>query len=539
MRKTFVFGHRKPDTDALAASISMAYLKNQLGEACEARSLGDINKETEYALKYFNVPEPKYLNDVKLQIKDIEYHKGFMVKHTDTIFNAYQIMLKEGLTGLPVVKDDETLVGIITVKDLSYTFISETVRRLHSSYDNLLKVLKGEALVRYDNELEADILVAAYRSRTFIEKVKLHPEMALIVGDRHSIIEYAIESKVKLLIISGDCEIKPHYLRLAEENKVNIIRSSYDTFHITKLISLANYIFTMIRIYDPVKFEDISYVSEVMELNPKNRHTNYPIVDKNNKCLGLLKVSDLADKKPKKVILVDHNEMAQSATGIEEAEIVEIIDHHNLGSITTTLPVDFRNMAVGSTNTILYYLYQEKNVTIPKEIAGMMLSGILSDTLVLNSPTATNRDKVAVEALSTIAGVDYEKYGMDLLKAGTSLKGMTKEDVVHNDFKVYTVNNKTFAVGQFFTMNFSDIEKELDEYVKVLDEEYERQNYELVVLYVTDIIKQGSYIIYNSASRPGLEAVYGIDNLDEGHFFEGCVSRKRHVVPLLMELFDN
>ncbi len=539
MRKTFVFGHRKPDTDSIAASIAMAYLKNRLGQMCEARSLGDLNKETKYALKYFNVPSPPYLNDVKLQLRDIQYHKGFYVKDTDTVFNGYQLMLKEGLTGLPVVEGNGKFLGLVTIKDLSHLFINESVVRLNTSYDNILNVLKGEEILRFDNEIEADIIVASYSSKTFIKKTKMHPSLALIVGDRHTIIEYALASGIKLLIISGDGEIKPHHIELAKENRVNIIRSSYDTYHITKLISLSNFINTTIKLYDPISFLDTDYVDDIVETNNKLRHTNYPVIDKNNKCLGLLKITDLSDKKPKKVILVDHNEKVQSAEGIDEAEILEIIDHHNLGSITTNVPVNFRNMAVGSTNTILYYLYQDYNIEIPSPIAGLMLSGILSDTLILNSPTATSKDKLAVEELAHVAGVDYHKYGMELLKAGTSLTGMTKENVLYNDFKVYTVNDKSFAVGQFFTMNFSDIEREMNEYIKVIDEVRDNNNYEFVCLYVTDIIKKGSYIIYNSKAKDSLEAIYDIKDLKEGHFFEGVVSRKKHVIPVLMELFEN
>ncbi len=539
MRKIYVFGHKKPDTDSISAAISMAYFKNQLGESCEARSLGNLNKETKFALNYFKLPMPAYLNDVKLQLKDIEYHKGFMVKDTDSIYNGYQMMIKEGLTGLPVVQSDAKFLGLVTIKDLSHSFITDEVGYLNTSYSNLLKVLKAEEVLRFDSSIEAEILIAAYRSTTFMKNVKLNPDIALIVGDRHSIIEYAIESKIKLLIISGDGEIKAKHLELARKNKVNIIRSSYDTYHISKLISLANYIYTTIKLYDPIKFEDTDYVDDIVEINHRLRHTNYPVVNKDNKCLGLLKFTDLSDKKPKQVILVDHNEPIQSADGIEEAEILEIVDHHNLGNITTRVPVNFRNVAVGSTNTIIYGFYKDKRINIPKDIAGIMLSGILSDTLILKSPTATSRDRIAVEELAKIAGVDYNEYGMKMLKAGTSLANMTKEEVLYNDFKVYTVNDKTFAVGQFFTMDFSEIKKEIKDYVKVLDEVCTANDYELVALYFTDIIKDGSYMLFNRKAKDSLEAIYDIEKLEQGHFFEGCVSRKKHVIPVLMELFEN
>lgn len=539
MNKTFIFGHKKPDSDSVMSAIGLSYLKNKLGDNTEARILGPVSKETAYALDYFNIKTPEYLNDVKLQLKDVNFHKGFLIKETDSIYTGYQYMLREGLTGLPVVKENGTFTGLITIKDLSHTIINENIEDLYTSYDNLMNVLKGEEILRFNNEIIGKLLIAAYRSTTFMQNVKLEKNTILIVGDRHSIIEYAVESGVKLIILAGDSEVKEEHIEIARKNNVNIIRTPYDSYHIAKLVGLTNYIKTMIRSYNPTKFENTEFVDNVIEINNKLKHTNYPIVDKKNKCLGLLKITDLNEKSPKKVILVDHNEKLQSVEGIEESEILEIIDHHNLGSITTTTPINFRNMAVGSTCTIVYTLFKEREVKIPKNIAGALLSGILSDTLILKSPTATPTDVEAVEELSTIAGVDYKKYGLDLLKAGTSLEGMTKEDVLYNDFKLYTVNEKTFAIGQFFTMNFDEIEKEIAEYIHVLDEVAEANNYNLVALYVTDIIKNGSYVIYNTKGKDVMEVAYDNQDIEEGHFVDGCVSRKKHVVPLIMEIFEN
>ena len=538
MKKIFIFGHKKPDTDSVMSAIALSHLKNALGDNTEPRILGAINKETSYALKYFNLKMPEYLNDVKLQLKDVNYHKGFLIKETDSIYNGYQYMLREGLTGLPVVKENGEFKGLITIKDLSHTMINENVDDLYTSYDNLLEVLKAEEIIRFNDEIVGKTLVASYRSTTFMENVKLEKNMILIVGDRHSIIEYAVESGIKLLIISSDAEIKDKHIEIARQNNVNIMRTAYDTYHIAKLLTLTNYIKTMIRSYNPTKFENTEFVDTVIEINNKLKHTNYPIVDKKNKCLGLLRITDLNEKNPKKVILVDHNEKLQSVEGIDEAEILEIIDHHNLGSITTNTPINFRNMAVGSTCTIVYTLYKEREIKIPKHIAGALLSGILSDTLILKSPTATTKDIAAVQELAILADVDYVDYGMSMLKAGTSLAGMTKEDVLYNDFKLYTVNEKTFAVGQFFTMNFEAIEKEINEYIHVLDEVAEANNYKLVTLFVTDIINNGSYVIYNTKGQDIISLAYEKENIKQGQFIRNCVSRKKHVVPMIMDVLE-
>lgn len=539
MEKTFIFGHKKPDSDSVMSAIGLSYLKNKLGDNTEARILGNVNKETKYALEYFGLKEPEYLNDVKLQIKDVNYHKGFFIKDTGSIYDGYQEMLKEGLTGIPVVQQKNSFLGLITIKDLSHMVVNANFEELFTSYDNIMKVLKGEEILKFDDEIIGKIMVAAYRSTTFINQVSLSSSDVLIVGDRHSVIEYAVESGVKLVILSGDSEIKEKHIEIARKNKVNIIRTPYDSYHITRLLPLTNYIKTMIRSYNPTKFEESEYVDTVLDINNKLKHTNYPVVDRKNRCLGLLKIIDLNEKHPKNVILVDHNEKLQSVEGIDEANILEIFDHHNLGSITTSAPINFRNMAVGSTCTIVYTLYKERGVEIPKEIAGALLSGILSDTLILKSPTATPRDRQAVEELSNIADVDYQEYGMNMLKAGTSLEGMTKEDVLYNDFKLYTVNEKTFAIGQFFTMNFDEMKKELDEYIHTLDEVAEANNYDFVALYVTDIIQNGSYIIFNTKGQNVVDVVYDKENLPEGYFVDNCVSRKKHVVPLIMEVFEN
>ena len=539
MEKTFIFGHKKPDSDSVMSAIGLSYLKNKLGDNTEARILGNVNKETKYALEYFGLKEPEYLNDVKLQIKDVNYHKGFFIKDTGSIYDGYQEMLKEGLTGIPVVQQKNSFLGLITIKDLSHMVVNANFEELFTSYDNIMKVLKGEEILKFDDEIIGKIMVAAYRSTTFINQVPLSSSDVLIVGDRHSVIEYAVESGVKLVILSGDSEIKEKHIEIARKNKVNIIRTPYDSYHITRLLPLTNYIKTMIRSYNPTKFEESEYVDTVLDINNKLKHTNYPVVDRKNRCLGLLKIIDLNEKHPKNVILVDHNEKLQSVEGIDEANILEIFDHHNLGSITTSAPINFRNMAVGSTCTIVYTLYKERGVEIPKEIAGALLSGILSDTLILKSPTATPRDRQAVEELSNIADVDYQEYGMNMLKAGTSLEGMTNEDVLYNDFKLYTVNEKTFAIGQFFTMNFDEMKKELDEYIHTLDEVAEANNYDFVALYVTDIIQNGSYIIFNTKGQNVVDVVYDKENLPEGYFVDNCVSRKKHVVPLIMEVFEN
>ena len=537
--KTFIFGHKNPDTDSVMSSIALSYLENETGNNTEPRVLGDINKETEYALDYFNIKKPKYLNDVKLQLKDVNYHKNLFLNEEDSIYECYQLMLQKNITGIPIVKDDQTFAGLISIKDTSRHIIRDDVDSIYTSYDNILKVLKGKEILRFDKEIMGNLLVAAYRSTTIINSVKLKNDDILIIGDRHSVIEYAVKSGVKLIILTGYSNIKQEHIELAKKNKVNIIKTEFDTYHITRLITLCNYTKTLFSNFNPIKFYDTTYVDDVLDINKKLKHTNYPIINKHNKCLGLLKITDLNNNKPKQVILVDHNEPAQSVDGLEEAIIEEIVDHHNLGNITTKLPVNYRNMAVGSTCTIINKLFKERNINIPKEIAGCLLSGIISDTLILRSPTTTIIDKQAVDELSKILDIDYEEYGLKLLKSGTSLEGMTPSDVIHNDYKQYTINSNSFAIGQFYTMNFIDIEKNIEDYIKELDDIAEHNNFDLICLYVTDIVKNGSYIIFNNKGKHYIETAYDIENIKQGTFIKDTISRKKDAVPVIMGLFES
>ena len=252
--KTLVFGHRKPDTDSITASISLSYLKNQLGENTEPRALGSLNKETKYALNYFGVEEPDYLNDVKLQLKDINYHKDFILDEKETIYDGYKYMLKEGLTGIPIVKGERDFVGLLTMKDLSRVFLNADDNKIFTSYDNIIKVLNGSKVSKVDEEIKGKLLVGAYETDTFKKNIELDKEIILIVGDRQEIIEHAISSGVQLIVIAGNGNIKGSLIKEAENNKVNIIKTPYDTYHTSKLISLSSYLKTMVCSYNPTKF---------------------------------------------------------------------------------------------------------------------------------------------------------------------------------------------------------------------------------------------------------------------------------------------
>ncbi len=537
MQTTYIFGHKKPDTDSICASISLSYLKNKLGLKTEPMTLGEINKETKYALNYFNLKQPKYLNDVKLQVKDIEYKKNCYLNGKESINTGFNYMNKNDLTGLPIVNDNKKLVGLVTLKELAKELIQGNFVHLKTSYTNILNTLDGEEILKFDDEIEGNIMAAAFRSTTFIENITIKEDDILIVGDRNNILEYVITAKAKLIILVGNGKLSEHNYELAKQNKVNIIKTKHDTFYASKLIGLSNYI-ENVAFSSPTTIQDTDYYSYFKEISDKTKHTNYPVVNKKGDCLGLFPLTLSSLKNPKQVILVDHNEKEQSVDGLEEANIIEVVDHHKLGTLATTMPINFRNMAVGSSNTIIYNLFKENKIVIPQNIAGAMLSGIISDTLLLKSPTTTKLDQEAVFELEKIANVDYNKYGMEMFKAGSSLEGISKENIIYQDFKKFNYNNENIGVGQVFTTDVDYILNEKEEYIKLLNDISNNDNYKIILLFITDIINNGSYVLYNDESHDIIMESYKLDKLMQGHYLKNVVSRKKQIIPPILETLE-
>lgn len=536
MDNIYIFGHKNPDTDSVTSSITLSYLKNKLGLNTEPVVLGEINSETKFVLNYFNTKTPKYLNDVKLQMKDLNYHKNFYINQNDSLFNTYKCMTENNVTGIPVVDDNLKFISIVTAKNIAEYIINGNYNYLNTSYDNIVKVLDGEIITKFDNEISGNVLAAAYRSTTFMDLITLTNNDILIVGDRHSILEAAVNKKVKLIIVVGNGLIKDEHIEIAKQNKVNIIRTKLDTYETAKKIGLTNYIKNILKEDRTYTFDQNDYYDDFLVKSSKLKFNNYPIIDKDENCLGLIRVTEITEKNKKKVILVDHNEFEQSIDGLEEAEILEIVDHHKIGNISTKNPINFRNMSVGSTNTIIYRMYKENNIEIPKHIAGLMISGILSDTLCLTSPTTTEIDKEVVNNLSDVAEVDYEKYAIEMFKAGTSLKGKTVKEVVSTDIKKFHNDDITFAISQIFTLDYEEILNKKEEYVKEISNINENKEYDFTILLVTDIIKNGSYILFTDTAKTYLENAFNISNLEQGYYLEGLVSRKKQIVPQIMDV---
>lgn len=533
MKMTYVIGHKKPDTDSVCASISYSYLKNKLGWTTEPRVLGNINKETKFALDYFKVEEPKYLNDVKVQIKNMSYLKDAYINEHTSIAKTFEELQRLGVTGLPLVDENNKLKGYINVKEMAKNIIQGDIYELNTSYQNILEVLNGKEVLKFDDEIKGEIIAAAYKSKTFTEGIELNNNNILIVADRQYIIDYAIDCGVKLIIIVGDRTFPEELIEKAKEKQVNVISTPDSTYVTANRMKLCNYIETININPNPVKFTDSDYRDDFITISNKLGHTNYPIVNQDNTCVGMLRLIDQNNYEKYNVILVDHNQPAQSVDGLEEADIMEIIDHHNLGNLGTQIPIQFRSMPVGCTCTLIYQIYKENNIEIPENIAGLMLSAILSDTLLLKSPTTTDMDVEVARKLAAIANLDIQEYGMAMLKAGSSIAGMSISEIVEQDFKTFKLGETSIGIGQVMTLDFDEIAKDMPKYIAHLDEMCVKNNYKLAVLFVTDAVKNGSYLLYSTGSEAVVAEAYKIKEAAEGTYLPDMVSRKKQMYPAL------
>ena len=534
---TLVFGHRNPDTDSVCSAIALSYLKNELGENTSPRVIGHINKETQFVLNYFGIKEPEYLNNVKVQLRNVHYNKGVKLKETASIKEVVDYIQEKHCTAVPIVDDKNRLVSLITLKEIAMLFIEQSREHLNTNYEHLLHALNGREILKFHDEFDGNMIAGSYKSETFIESAPLNKNDILIVGNRAKVIKHGINCKISLLVLTNNFDLPEDLLELAKENHVSVISSSMDTYNTCNAINLSNYVKTILINKSPAVVQELDYLTDFVAEATRLGFTNYPILNKKNECLGLIRITDIGKYDKKDVILVDHNNLEQSVPGIDEANIVEIIDHHNLGAIGTSVPINFRSMPVGCTCTILYYLYQEHKIKIPKEIAGLMLSAIISDTLILKSPTTTERDKEAVENLASIAGVDYKKYGYSMLKKGSSIEGLTVEDLIYQDFKSYKVGNTSLGISQVITMDFDSLKDNIDEYVEKLDE-IAKRDYSTVTLFITDIVENGSYVLYNTEAKHIIEDSFDITDIEEGTFIPDLVSRKKQMLPQIMETLE-
>lgn len=534
MKPIYVFGHKSPDTDSVCSAIALAYLKNQQGLNCIPKVIGPVNQGTQYILKYFNVKMPSYLNDVKLIIKDVKYAKKAYVDENESIDETFNFMRKNELTAVPIINKNKLIKGYVTLKGMAKYLISNKRDEIKTNLKHLLLSLDAKIVTNYQTEFDGIAKTVTFSSDAFIKEIPLTEDNILIVGDRYKVIEYAINSKVQLIILTRNRMIPLKLLKKAEKNHVNIITSSYSSFELCNKLSLTNYISMISETDNPLTIDVNSYYTDFINITKKYNYTNYPVVNDKKECLGVIRVTDTSNFERKKVILVDHNNYEQSIDGLQEAEILEIIDHHNLGNIGTSMPISFIARPLGCTGTIIYEEFKKNRVSIPKDIAGLLLSAIISDTLLFTSPTTTIIDKDSALELAKIAKVDISTYGLEMLKAASSIKGLSVTEFINQDFKVYNINDKKYGIGVVTTMDFEEINQDIEKYIMKMDE-MASNLYESVLIFVTDVIKQGSYVLYDQKSKDLIQDAFKLNDIYEGIFIPGLISRKKQIIPVLMQ----
>lgn len=528
----FIFGHKNPDTDSVASAIALSHLKNQMGLKTIPCVIGSMNKESEFVLNRHNIKNPTQIQDVKTQVKDLYYDIIDGILPNVSILHAYKLMEAYKLETLAVVDEGNKLLGIISMKDIAMGLIKGNYYELNTSMKNLINDLEGKLLTGTIAEVQGRISVIAYDHRSI--EGSLSSDDIIIVGDRYDIILHAVFSKVKLIIITGDKQIPKEYLSAAEAHGVAMISLPYDTYLTSRLINQCNYISTIMRSKGIIKFNNTDYLDEVKEEMGNTHFRNYPIIDDANSFVGFLNRKHIMNSGRKKVILVDHNEYAQSVVGLKEADILEIVDHHKLGDISTSMPISFRNIPVGSTCTIIFNMFRENGLEIPPDIAGVLMSGIVSDTLLFKSPTTTNMDHQAVEVLNKILDIDIEKYAMEMFKAGTSLEGQDVEEIFFKDFKEFSLDNYKIGISQVFTLDIEDVFNRRDEFTGFMEKIYDQRQHQLTLLLVTDILKEGSYLLFKAKNQQIIANAFNIKP-QQGIFVENLVSRKKQVLPQLLE----
>lgn len=538
MKHIYVFGHKNPDIDSVCSSIALADLKNKLNIKCVPKVIGPINNGTKFVLDYFKVEYPSYINDVKIQIKDMNYLKDVYVRNNESILYTYNFMNEHNITGVPLVDENKYVTGYLTLADIARFLVSSNRAFIHTNMNMLLETLNASVLAEYRNEFDGTIQTVTFSTEAFLREIKLDEKSILVVGDRYKVVDYAINSNVQLIILTRNRTLPKRLLKKAKDNNITIISSSYTSFELCNRLSLANYISSIDSKSNPLVFETSSYYSDLLKQVRKYNYSNYPIVNNKKECVGLLRLIDIQNYQKKQVILVDHNNYEQSVTGLEEAEILEIIDHHNLGNIGTNMPISFISKPVGCTATIIYDEYKKYRVEINKQMAGLLLSAIISDTLLFSSPTTTEIDINAAKELAIIANIDIDDFGTKLLKESSSIKGLSITELINQDFKSYSINDKTYGIAVITTMDFDDIKRDIDSYVDKLNE-MSSVNYESVLIFIVDILKKGSYVIYNTNSKDLIANAFNLNNIYEGIFLQNILSRKSQILPALMKELEN
>lgn len=538
-RKTYVVGHKNPDTDSICSAIAYAELKRKVtGDEYVAKRAGQINEETHYVLKRFGVDTPGLLQNVKLQVKDMDIHKLDGVAPNVSIKEAWEKMKENNVKTLPVIKDDE-LTGVISTGDIATSYMdiydNKELSSARTQYRNIVETLDGKMITGNEHGYFAKGKVTVGASNDELMKEFIERDDLVILGNRPEAQACAINIDASCMVVCQDAEVSPELIKKAEEQSIVIIRTPHDTYTVARLINQSIPVKYFMSKGPLVTVQMNDYVDDIKELMTKNKFRDFPILDRHGRFRGFISRRRFLNVKKKQVILVDHNERSQAVDGIEEADIIEIIDHHRLGNIETMGPVFFRNQPVGCTATIITQMYEEAGVKIPPDIAGLLCSAIISDTLLFRSPTCTAVDEKTAEKLSKIAKVDMEKLSMEMFNAGSSVKGKSARDILFQDFKQFTVGDTVFGVGQLNSMNREELEEVKEMLVPCLKETLEKEKLSMIYFMLTDILKESTELLCSGiGAKSNIVSAFDLPEDTDKIILNGVVSRKKQLIPTLV-----
>ena len=540
-KKVWVVGHKNPDTDSICAAISYAYLKNQSGDkkTYVAKRAGAVNEETRYVLERFGVEEPPLVTYAGAQIKDINIRKTAGVSNQISLKRAWELMKKLEVVTLPVTNQFGKLEGVIVTKDIATSYMDVldncVLSKARTQYKTIAETIDGEVYAGNEHAhfVRGKVVIATSNPEYMADYIE--DDDLVILGDREEAQMQAIRSNASCIIIGGGLEVAEEVKKLAEKRDCVIITTPFDTFSVARLINQSMPIKQYMTRRELVTFDIDDYVDDVKDVMSRVRHRDFPVLGSNGNYVGMISRRNLMNMQKKQIILVDHNEKSQAVDGIGEAEILEIIDHHRLGTIQTMSPVFFRNQPLGCTATIIYQMYQEQRVEIPKEIAGLLLSAIISDTLMFRSPTCTPLDKSVAKRLAEIADVDIEDHAKKMFRAGSDFKNKTTEEIFYQDFKIFHTEDCDFGVAQISAMSGEELEQIGEQLRSFLPQVLGEKRLNMVYVMLTDILEESSKIIFagEDAGKILAHAFKKQEDAD-GILLDGIISRKKQMIPTLM-----
>ena len=538
--KIYVIGHKNPDTDSICSAIAYADLRQKVtGQVHEAKRAGHVNDETAYVLDRFGVEAPKLLTDVRLQVRDLDIHEMQGLKPNASIRDTWERMRQEQAKTLPIVKDDE-LVGVVSTGDIAKSYMdvydSEILSKARTQYRNIVKTLDGTMITGNEHGYFMRGKVAIGASSPNLMEEFIEKDDLVILGDLEEAQACAVNIDASCMVICKDAEVSPKLIQKAKEQSIVIIQTPYDTFTTARLINQSIPVKFYMTSGPLTMFRMNDYVDDIKDIMAKKRFRDFPILDRHGRFKGFISRRRFLGASKKKVILVDHNERSQAVDGIEEAEIIEIIDHHRLGDIETVSPITFRNQPVGCTATIINQLYEENEIEVPREIAGLLCGAIISDTLLFRSPTCTPLDERTAKKLAKISDIDLEQMAQEMFNAGSNLKGKSAEDICFQDFKQFTVNDTIFGVGQITSMSKEELAAIRDMMTEHLPKVLEAHNLNMIYFMLTDILAESTELLCVGTGARGIAlSAFDLPDNAKSLILKGVVSRKKQLIPVLVE----